>query len=126
MKEIREKIIQNYIDGYNEFNVEKMTADMHGDVVFQNIQNGEVNLTLNGIAAFREQAEQVKSFFDSRKQKTRAIKHDGDKVEIEIDYSAVLAIEFSSGMKKGEKVELTGKSVFKFIDNKIIELTDIS
>ena len=63
MKEIREKIIQNYIDGYNEFDVEKMTTDMHDDVVFQNIQNGEVNLTLNGIAAFKRQAEQVKLFF---------------------------------------------------------------
>lgn len=126
MKEIREKIIQNYIDGYNEFDVEKMTTDMHDDVVFQNIQNGEVNLTLNGIAAFKRQAEQVKLFFDSREQKTTAIRHDGDKVEIAIDYSAVLAVDLPNGMKKGEKLELTGKSVFKFMDNKIIELTDIS
>lgn len=81
---------------------------------------------MNGIVAFREQVKRVKSFFDSRKRRIIAIKHDGDKLEIEIDYSKIFAIDFPSGMKKGEKLEPTGKSVFKFADNKIVELIDIS
>lgn len=44
----------------------------------------------------------------------------------EIDYSATLATDLPNGLKKGHKIELKGKSIFKFLDNKIIELIDIS
>ncbi len=39
MDSIRESIIQNYIDGYNEFDIEKMVRDLDDEIVFQNIQN---------------------------------------------------------------------------------------
>lgn len=47
MSEKRENIIQNYIEGYNKFDVEKMLLDLDNEIIFQNIQNGEINLTLN-------------------------------------------------------------------------------
>lgn len=126
MNEEREKIIQNYIDGYNEFDIEKMTCNFDDNVIFKNIQNGEVNITLNGINAFKQQAEQAKSYFENRRQQIISIKHDTEKIEIEIDYSAILATDFPNGLKKGEKLELKGKSVFVFQDSKIIQLTDKS
>ena len=126
MNEHLEEIIQNYLDGYNEFDIEKMTRDFNDEIVFQNIQNEKVSMTINGISDFKEQAEQAKSYFETREQKITAINHNNNKTEIEIDYSAVLAIDFPNGLKKGQKLELKGTSVFTFQDNKIIQLTDKS
>jgi hypothetical protein len=55
-----------------------------------------------------------------------SVKHTGDKTEIEIDYSAIAAMNFPNGLQKGEELVLKGKSVFTFKNNKIITLTDIS
>lgn len=126
MNEQREKIIQNYIEGYNEFNIEKMIQDFKNEIIFQNVQNEEVTMTINGITDFKQQAEQSKSYFEAREQKITAIKHELNETEIEIEYSAVLAIDFPNGLKKGQKLELNGKSIFKFQGNKIIQLTDKS
>lgn len=126
MNEHREKIIQNYIEGYNEFDIEKMTRDFNDEIVFQNIQDEKVSITISGISDFKEQAEREKSYFETRKQKITAINHYVDKTEVEIDYSAVLAIDFPNGLKKGQKLELRGTSIFIFKDNKIIQLTDKS
>ncbi|MBL7977753.1 MAG: nuclear transport factor 2 family protein [Bacteroidetes Order II. Incertae sedis bacterium] len=126
MSNQRKKIIQNYLDGYNNFDIDKMTIDFSDEIVFQNMQNGKVNMTLYGIAEFKQQAEQTKSYFESREQKMTFISHSDDKTEIEIEYSAVLAIDFSNGLKKGEKIVLKGISIFMFKDNKIMQITDIS
>ena len=126
MNETREKTIQNYIDGYNEFDIEKMTRDLDDNIIFQNVQNEETNLTLNGINAFKQQATEAKTYFESRQQRITAINHFDDKTAIEIDYVAVLAMGFPNGLKKGQQLELKGKSIFRFRDNKIIELTDIA
>lgn len=53
MNNKRHNIIQNYIDGYNEFDVKKMTRDFDNNIIFKNIQNDEVNMTLNGIGEFK-------------------------------------------------------------------------
>lgn len=126
MNEEREKIILNYMDGYNEFDVEKMTFNFDDTIVFKNIQNGEVNMTLSGINEFKQQAKLAKSYFENRRQQIKSIKHYKNKTEIEIDYFATLAIDLSNGLKKGDKLELKGKSIFVFYNNKIIQLTDES
>lgn len=46
---IYQKIIENYIDAYNSFDIDRMLSDMHKDIKFENISNGEVNLTTNGL-----------------------------------------------------------------------------
>lgn len=122
----REEIINNYIDGYNQFNVDKMLDNFADDIVFNNIQNGEVNLTLTGIIAFREQAEQAKSYFSERQQSITGIKHFNDRTEVDIDYRAVLASDWPNGLKKGHELRLSGRSIFEFKGDKIIKLTDIS
>jgi hypothetical protein len=124
--EERERIIKNYIDGYNQFDLDKMVADFDDQIVFENHQNGEVTMTLIGLKAFREQAEQAKSYFTKRTQTIRSIKHLTDESEVKIDYHAVLAMDFPNGMKKGDELNLQGKSVFMFLDNKVIRLTDVS
>ncbi len=122
----REKIIKNYIDGYNNFDIDKMLTVFDSNIIFENVQDEQVNLSLIGIDAFKQQAEQAKSYFASRKQTIKSFIHSTNETEIEIDYSAVLAMDFPNGMKKGEALNLSGKSVFTFLDDKVIKLTDIS
>jgi hypothetical protein len=120
------KIIRNYIKAYNNFNVDQMLADMHENIRFENITNGETNLVTNGLAELKAQAEQAKQFFKEREQTITRFTFDKDQVEINIDYKGVLAIDFPNGLKAGDTIELKGKSIFTFEGNKIIALKDIS
>lgn len=122
----RESMINNYIEGYNQFDVAKMVTDFDETIVFQNISNGEINLSLTGIQAFREQAENAKQYFSARAQTIKSFVHNSDETEIEVAYKAILAMDFPNGLKKGDELNLTGKSIFKFRGEKIIQLTDIS
>jgi hypothetical protein len=122
----KEKIIQNYIEGYNQFDIDKMIADFDESVIFENIQNGEINLTLNGIEEFKAQAEKGKEYFSARKQTIISFIQDEITAIIDIDYYAVLAVDFPNGLKAGQGLNKKGKSIFQFSDNKIVKLTDIS
>lgn len=122
----REVIITNYIQGYNQFDIDMMVADLDDNILFKNIQNGEINMTLSGLSEFRIQAEQAKSYFKTRQQTIKSFNHLGNETEIEIDYYAILGIDFPNGLKIGQELNLKGKSVFTFSGHKIIELTDIS
>lgn len=122
-----QKIIENYVKAYNRFDVDNMLADMDDHVKFENISNGVVNLTTNGITELRKQAEQAKQFFKEREQSITNFSFvDHDVVEISIDYKGVMAKDFPNGLKAGDTIELKGKSIFKFKDHKIIDLKDIS
>ncbi|EJG01469.1 nuclear transport factor 2 family protein [Flavobacterium sp. F52] len=122
----RERIIQNYIEAYNQFNIDKMIADFDESIVFENIQNGEINLTLSGIKEFTAQAEKAKEYFSTRKQIVTSFIHDEITAIIDIDYYAVLAIDFPNGLKAGQELKMRGKSIFQFLDGKIVKLTDMS
>ncbi|RYZ14912.1 MAG: nuclear transport factor 2 family protein, partial [Sphingobacteriales bacterium] len=95
-------------------------------VRFENISNGEVNLETNGIAELKEQAGKAKNLFSERQQTVTGFTFTGDEVETEIEYTGILATDLPNGLKAGDKIELKGKSIFRFKDNKIIGLTDIS
>lgn len=122
----KEKIINDYISAYNNFDIEKMVTDLDENIKFENIANDITNMTLTDLAAFRVQAEQAKNIFASRRQTITSWKHQDDQTEIEIAYNAVLAIDLPNGLKKGETLNLSGKSIFTFLDDKIIELKDYS
>jgi hypothetical protein len=62
-QDLYQKIIENYIDAYNSFDVNRMLSDMHDDVKFENISNGEVNLVTNEGMELRNQAKQAKKLF---------------------------------------------------------------
>lgn len=123
---IREKIIRNYIDGYNQFDIKKMIADFDEDIVFENIQNNKINMSLEGLKAFKEQAQQAVSYFKTRTQTIQSFKHFENETEIEIDYYAILGMDFPNGLKTGQEINLKGKSIFKFSGNSIVRLSDIS
>lgn len=125
-KEKAQELIENYVKAYNHFDTEGMLQDLDEEVKFQNISGGEVNLTTQGIEEFKNQAEQAKQIFKEREQTIKSIRFDGDTAETEIKYKGVLATDFPGGLKAGGTINLQGKSVFKFQNNKITEITDIS
>ena len=126
MEEIKETIIRNYIAAYNRFDTAAMLADLHPNVRFVNNSNGTITMQLDGVDAFRAQAEQAAHLFSQREQSITAIRHDALQTEVEIDYSAVLAIDLPNGLKQGDALRLKGKSIFVFEDEKVIQITDIS
>ena len=126
MTTVREKIIRDYIERYNQFDIESMVKHFHNEIVFENISNGEVNLSIKGKEAFITQAKLAAACFSERNQVMKSIKFHDNEFTVEIDYSAILAMDLPNGLKKGEELKLSGKSVFRFINNKIIALTDSS
>ena len=123
----REQIIKDYIEAYNAFDTEKMIRSFDEEILFENVQNGKVNLSISGLETFKQQADQAKNYFEKRQQTIKSVKHVKNVSEVEIDYYAVLAMDFPNGMKKGEELKLQGKSVFEFNDNnKITKLIDQS
>jgi hypothetical protein len=58
----RENIIKDYIEGYNQFDIEKMVSNMDDNIVFENIQNGNINMNLIDLTAFRNKQKKKKGF----------------------------------------------------------------
>lgn len=122
----REQLILNYTEGYNALDIDRMVRDFNEDIIFQNIANGEVTLSLTGLQAFKAQAEQAKQYFVERTQTIQSITHRDTETEVAISYHAVVATDLPNGWKKGDVLSMQGRSVFKFRGNKIVQLTDIS
>ncbi|MGJ1412781.1 hypothetical protein ACR78Z_24215 [Sphingobacterium thalpophilum] len=89
--------------------------------------NGEKTMELLGIDAFKKQAIEALSYFSTREQAIESMTHSLSSTEIVINYRATAAMDFPNGLKKGDVINLQGKSVFEFsADGKISRLTDIS
>jgi len=120
------KAVETYINAYNNFDVEGMLSQMHPKIKFENISNGQITLTTNGIDELKNQAQQAKELFKERKQTALNMVIRENEIEVEIDYFGILAQDLPNGMKADNKIELKGKSIFKFKEDKFIELKDIS
>lgn len=119
-------MVRHYIDAYNAFDIEGMLRDLHPDIVFENVSGGAVNMTLHGIDEFRQQAMQAAGMFAARQQQVVGITNQGDMVEVAIRYKGTLAVDLPRGLRKGDTLELEGRSLFRFLGDQIIGITDIS
>jgi ketosteroid isomerase-like protein len=126
LQQRREAIIRHYIDAYNRFDVEGMLRDFHPNIVFENRSGGEVNMTLEGIDAFRQQAEGATQVFSEREQQVQDITFHEDTAEVSIRYRGTLALDIPQGPQRGDRIELEGRSIFRFEGDKIVQLTDVS
>lgn len=123
----KEQVISHYVKAYNAKDIDAMLANLAEDIVFENYSDGVCNMRLEGLEAFHLQAEQAKALFTEREQTiTGFLHHNGDQTEITISYKATLATDLPNGMKKGDVLELNGKSVFTFSGNKIVKLEDLA
>lgn len=119
-------VVEAYVSAYNQFDIEGMLGCLHEDILFENISYGHVTTSTKGIEAFKEQAETAKGFFKERKQTIANLRISGEVAEADVTYSATLARDLPDGLDAGETINLSGKSVFKFRDDKIIHIQDIS
>jgi hypothetical protein len=124
--ETKKRIIEDYVQAYNNFDVENMLKDMDERMVFRNISGGAVNLQTNGIDEFRKQAESAKELFSRREQKIIGLKFGETETEADISYRGTLAVDLPEGLKAGSEIALDGKSIFYFAGDKIIKIDDIS
>ena len=122
----RERIIRNYIDAYNRFDINAMIKDFDSAIVFENFQKEVCTLSLKGIEEFKVQAEEASHMFSERKQTILTITHSKSSSNVEIEFWGKLAIDLPNGLKKTDELILQGISIFQFARNKIIRLTDKS
>ncbi|MDF1697359.1 MAG: hypothetical protein P1U56_16060 [Saprospiraceae bacterium] len=126
MKEVKRQIIENYVQAYNEFDIESMIKHFDKNITFQNISNGNVDLEINGIDEFEMQAESAKTIFSERTQTITSWEIIEDVYTIGIHYIGVIAKDLPQGVSAGDTLELHGKSEFTFAGEKIISLKDFS
>lgn len=119
-------LIKTYIEGYNSFDVDKMLSVLNKDIVFENYTNNSLTLKLDGINQFKEQAEKVLLFFSERKQEIEEIISKEESYEVHLKYTATLQVDLSEELKKGNQLNLKGKSIFFFQDDTITKIEDYS
>lgn len=121
----QKELIDLYISGYNSFNMKKMLLPLHSKVVFENYKNGELNMKLDGIKAFKKQAQKGFQMFSKRRQEILSVEHKEDMSEAVINYSATLKVNVGD-KKAGEVMNTTGKSIYHFKDDRISKIEDYS
>jgi predicted ester cyclase len=119
-------IIDDYIKAYNKFDVDGMLKHVHRDVEFKNIANNETNVHIQGKTILKTQAEDSIKLLKKREMKITKQVINGDVIENEIAFKAVLNVNIPDGPKEGELVKFKGRSIFKFKNGKIISIEDIS
>ena len=120
------ELIDLYLSGYNSFNIKKMLLPLHSKVVFENYKNGEQTMKLAGVKAFKKQALKGFEMFSKRRQEILSIEHKEDTAEALVNYSATLKVGIGDKRKAGDVMNLTGKSIYHFKDDRIVKIEDHS
>lgn len=126
MKDYQKKVIKNYIQSYNRFDIDGMTKDLHKGVIFENQTNGKVDLKTIGIENFKKQAQTAKQYFKKREQNITSWNFQEENVIIDIDFKGILAMDTPNGMNEDNTLKLKGQSEFNFKEGKILTIKDKS
>jgi ketosteroid isomerase-like protein len=119
-------LVDRYIDAYNRMDIAEMLLTVHPDVEFKNISGGIVNVSSNGIAELKALAEQSVLLFSERHQDILSFESNETKAVASIGFRAVVANDLPNGLKKGQVLNMSGRSEFEFRDGAISKITDIS
>jgi hypothetical protein len=92
--------------------------------LFKDFSNGGITTETRGIQEFKELAEKSLQVFSNRRQTITHYSAVDDRVEIQIDYEAILAVDLPNGLKTGDTLQLKGKSVFEIKNGKIALIED--
>ncbi|MBC7569593.1 MAG: nuclear transport factor 2 family protein [Spirosoma sp.] len=121
-----EALIRQYIAAYNAMDVPGMLTLLHDVVVFENVSTASGTTTISGKVDFEKLARQSLGVFISREQHIRSLTLGDRTAAVEIEFSAILAVDLPSGPKAGEAMMLRGVTVFAFSDQKISRISDYS
>ena len=125
-KDLIKEIVEDFINAYNQFDIDRMVSYVHPEIEFRNISEGEVTHAIKGVEGFKLQAREAGYYFTERRQTINRLLIEEQKAEAFVDYSGTLAVDLPNGLQEGDKIEMQGKSVFTFEDGKILRLEDIS
>ncbi len=120
--------VRRYINAYNAFDPDGLD-ELHPDVVFRNIARGAVTHETAALAAFRAQAVEAAGFFSERSQTIVPVTQADDPaggLRVGIAYGATHSNDLPSGRKAGDRIALTGESLFGFRDDRIALIVDRS
>lgn len=119
-------LVDHYIDAYKRMDVEDMLAGLHPCVEFKNISAGVVNASTSGVVELKTLAKQSLALFLERCQIIQSFEVQGSCAVASIAFRAVVAGDLPNGLKKGQVLNLSGRSEFEFRDGAIFKITDIS
>jgi hypothetical protein len=85
-----------------------------------------VGLRTEGLEQFKKQGESAKQYFTARKQTITSWTFKGSLVSVDIDYTALLAIDLPNGLKAGDRLELKARPEFELENGRIKTIRDIS
>lgn len=120
------EIIEGYVGAYNRFDIDGMLLNVDPDVIFENVTSGDVDLHTEGIEELRQQAEDSRNCFSRRKQVITGMKFRDQEVEVSVDFCGTLAVDLPGGINAGKKIELKGKTIFRFKGDKISSIMDVT
>ena len=103
-----------------------MLKGVHPQVEFKNVSAEVVNASTNGVAELRALAQQSLSQFSERHQKIESFELQDHVAVATIAFRAVVAADLPNGLKKGQVLNLSGRSEFEFQNGTISKITDIS
>jgi hypothetical protein len=119
-------LVDHYIDSYNRMDVEDMLVGLHPHIEFKNVSAGVVNASTSGVAELKTLATQSLELFSERDQTIESFEVQGSGAVASIAFRAVVASDLPNGLKKGQVLNLSGRSEFEFRDGAIFKITDIS
>ena len=121
-----EELINIYVNGYNTFNMKKMLSPLHSKIVFENYVKDELTMKLEGVKSFKKRAQKGFEMFSKRKQELLSIEHKEDQTIVLVNYSATLKVNVGDKMKKGQVMNVSGKNIFTFQDDRISKIEEYS
>jgi len=122
----QEELINIYVKGYNTFNMKKMLSPLHSKIIFENYVKDELTMKLEGVKSFKKQAQRGFDFYSKRKKEILSIDHKEDHIVALVNYTGILKVDLGEKMKKGQNINIAGKSLFFFEDDRIIKIEDYS
>ncbi len=120
----RRKVIEQYVEAYNRFDVDGMLALLTPDVRFENVSGEKVTASSSGLGGFRQLAEQGAALFSERAQTITALQFGPASVVASIAWRGVFAVDVPDGPTAGTTIELAGESEFAFVGDRISCIID--
>ena len=124
MRMSNKELINRYLAAYTSFDVQGMLDLLSPDVVFENYLDDQLTAQANGIAEFRELAESSLKMFSEREQSLVSLRLDEDRAVAVVRFKGTFRKSYQDGPKRGDVMELIGKTEFEFKDGRITHIID--